>query len=62
MKKVKIACIVVFLAMLFGSAAISLIIPQKEYSDMENRSLEMKPKISLKAIKTGDYQERYENI
>lgn len=60
MYKIKVVGIAAFCAVLFGCAAISCVAPQREYSEMENRSLEQKPEVSWEDIQTGDYQEHYE--
>lgn len=60
MCKIKKSGILLFCAMLAGCAAIYYILPQKEYSVIENRSLETKPEWTLEDFLTGDYQERYE--
>lgn len=60
MKNIKIACIAVFCVLIYGFAALSLLLPQKQYSDMENRALEQRPEVSLDGIKAGEYQKQYE--
>lgn len=60
MRKIKITGILLFCAVLAGCAVISYIMPQKEYSVIENRSLEAKPEWTLDDFLTGDYQEHYE--
>lgn len=60
MRRIKLIGIVLFCAMLAGCAMIYYLLPQKEYSDIENRSLETKPEWNLADLRNGDYQEHYE--
>lgn len=60
MRKIKITGILLFCAMLAGCAVIYYIMPQKEYSVIENRSLETKPEWTPEDFLSGDYQEHYE--
>ena len=60
MKHVKIAGIIIFCVLLFGCGAVSFVMPQKKYSDLENRSLETKPELSLESVLSGEYQRHYE--
>lgn len=60
MYQIKVVGIAMFCAMLFGCMVVYGVMPQKEYSEMENRSLEPKPEISLEDIQAGEYQEQYE--
>lgn len=60
MGKIKVAGIVLFCLMLGGCAAASFLLPQKEYSDIENRTLETKPEWSVSDLLNGEYQEHYE--
>lgn len=60
MHKIRIVGITVFSVLLFGCTVVSFVHPQREYSDRENRYLEMKPEISPGDILSGDYQEHYE--
>ncbi len=60
MRIIKMAGILFFCLLLGGCAAASFLLPQKAYSDMENRSLEMKPEWNLADLLSGEYQEHYE--
>ena len=60
MRNIKIAGIVIFCFLLFGCGAVSVIMPQKTHSDLENRRLEQKPELSLQALLSGEYQRHYE--
>ena len=46
--------------MLAGNTFIYHIVPQKEFSVLENRSLETRPEFRLSDLLNGDYQEHYE--
>lgn len=58
--KIKTAGIVLFCTVLAAGFFSSIVLPQKEYSDTENRQLQTKPEFSMTDIWSGDYQERYE--
>lgn len=60
MRKIKIIGIVLFCTFITGFAVAFYIVPQKEYSVMENRSLETRPVLHLEDLLNGDYQEHYE--
>lgn len=60
MRNMKITGIVLFCLMLGGCAVLSFVLPKKQYSDMENRSLETKPEWSVSDLLSGEYQEHYE--
>jgi len=60
MRNIKITGILLFCAMLAGCAVLYSVMPQKEYSVIENRSLEPKPEWALEDFLSGDYQEHYE--
>lgn len=60
-KELKIAKIVIFCIMLFGSASLSLLLPEKEYSVVENRELAQKPDFTRKKFLKGTYQTQYED-
>lgn len=60
MRKIKIVGIAMFCIMLAFFSGASLVLPQREYSEKENRLLEEKPKLSWQSIGSGEYQEHYE--
>lgn len=60
MKKLRIMFITVFMVMVSGSAAWSMLVPKKTFSDLENRELQQMPKISAKAVLSGTFQKKYE--
>ncbi len=60
MNKIKTAGIVIFCAMLAVGFFSTIIFPQKEYSEIENRQLETKPKFIMADVWSGEYQEQYE--
>lgn len=60
MNKIKNAGIIIFCTMLAAGFFSTVILPQKEYSDTENRQLETKPAFALTDLWSGEYQERYE--
>lgn len=60
MNKIKMAGIVLFCTILGMGGLIFYIVPQKEYSEMENRLLETKPEPVFEDILNGSYQEHYE--
>lgn len=61
MKKAKITILILFVGTLAAFFLISLIKPQKDFSDIENRALEQHPDIDLEDLLSGDYQKSYEN-
>lgn len=44
MRKMKLAMLIVFCVMLFGGTVVSFVLPDREFSDVENRELAKKPK------------------
>lgn len=60
MDKMKIAGIVLFCTLLGTGGLGFCILPQKEYSDLENRLLQTKPELVLEDLFNGSYQEHYE--
>lgn len=60
MKRVKMIFVLLFLWMLGGTAVWSFLSPDREFSDMENRTLINKPKLTVKAVLSGSYQKKYE--
>lgn len=60
MRKIRIFSISVFCIMLVFFFGMSCLLPQREYSEIENRMLEEKPEFSWQEIRHGEYQEHYE--
>ncbi|MGN0580119.1 MAG: DHHW family protein [Ruminococcus sp.] len=62
MKKIfNIISTVIFLAVIFGSGTAMLILPQKDFSENENRYLEKNPEFSLNGLFKGEYIPKLEN-
>ena len=40
MRKMKLAMLIVFCVMLFGGTVVSFVLPDREFSDVENRELD----------------------
>lgn len=59
-KKLKLVRIVIFFLILSVGWASSLLLPDKSFSDRENRKLTEKPEFSRKTFLKGKYQKRYE--
>jgi len=53
MRKMKLAMLIVFCVMLFGGTVVSFVLPDREFSDVENRELAKQPKITGKADFVG---------
>lgn len=49
-----------FLAAIFGLAFLNCILPDRKFSEQENRILEQKPRLSLSSAMDGSYMEKYE--
>lgn len=60
MKKLKILLVVIFVLSLSAGPVASILIPEQDYSDRENRELTDKPEFSAKKFLKGKYQKRYE--
>ena len=60
MKKLKIFIIIEFCFILFFCLAAPILIPDRKFSDMENRELAQKPVFSVKLFLDGSYQDNYE--
>jgi len=60
MRKLKIFIIMEFCFILFFFPAFSVLFPDEEYSDKENRELAQKPVFSGNLFLNGKYQNRYE--
>ena len=53
--------IVLFLVLIFGFSAASALKPQRSFSEKENRSLSMRPGISLQSVLSGEFEQDYED-
>ncbi len=51
----------IFILILFLVMVINIIVPDKKQSEMENRTLEMRPRFNLTSILSGDFMEEWEN-
>lgn len=51
----------IFVFILFLVMVINIIVPDKEQSEMENRTLEMRPRFNMSSILSGDFMEEWEN-
>ncbi len=60
MKKLRIVFILLFIVMFGGASIWSFLYPAREFSDMENRSLQQLPAIGAKSILSGKFQKKYE--
>lgn len=60
MRKLKVFLIIEFCFILFFCLFVSMIVPDKEFSDMENRKLAQKPVFSGKLFLDSSYQDSYE--
>lgn len=60
-KLIKVCTISIFVMVLVLGSIVPFFMPQKDYSDRENRMLETKPQLSAKDIVEGDCQKQYEN-
>lgn len=52
--------IILFLIMIFGMTAATLLKPATEFSEKENRALQQKPELSAEAVFNGQYAKDYE--
>ena len=50
----------VFLLLLFGLSFASLLKPDREFSETENRTLARMPSLSAETVLSGDFEEDYE--
>ena len=53
--------IAVFLILIFGFALATILGPDRERSELENRTLAQKPKVSLESIIDGSFESGYED-
>lgn len=60
MKKLKILLVMIFCLSLCAGPAAMVLIPEKDFSDRENRELAGKPGFSVKTFLKGKYQKKYE--
>ena len=54
-KRLHIATVSLFLALLFGFTVAFFLLPDKDFSVQENRSLRTFPKFSFEALASGDF-------
>ena len=60
MKKAQLCMILVFVLLLAAGAVSVFIHEQRDYSELENRTLQQKPAFSYKKVLKGTYQKQYE--
>ncbi len=53
--------IFLFCILIFGFAAATLLKPEKQYSETENRTLQTRPALRLAALASGEFEEDYED-
>lgn len=53
--------VAVFCIMLFSGSLAITVLPDQKYSDLENRQLQQKPKLTKKNFTKGAFQTEYEN-
>lgn len=64
--KDKISCMIryplvcIFFTVCFGMLALYLILPERDFSEMENRFLQKRPKIELSTLADGSFMETFE--
>ncbi|MDD7641951.1 MAG: DHHW family protein [bacterium] len=56
----KMLPVLAFVAVLFGLTILSLTTEEKTYSSTEKRELQTRPKVKIKTIKNGEFQQKYE--
>ena len=49
-----------FLALVFGGTAATFLVPKREFSDRENRALQLFPKASVDSVLNGEFESDYE--
>lgn len=59
-KKQNVIIISFFLILIFGFTAGSLLVPEKAFSEKENRSLQQMPKVSVEEVLDGTFSKKYE--
>lgn len=60
-KKFNIFLTVLFCAFIGGMGVISLLLPDKDFSELENRYLQKPPKLSLETLSSGEFMEDAED-
>lgn len=62
-RKARIANLIgkIFIIILFLVMIINVIVPDREQSEMENRTLETRPRFNMSSILSGDFMEEWEN-
>lgn len=53
--------ITVFLLLIFGFSAATLVVPKKDFSEKENRSLQKMPALQIDEVLNGRFEEQYED-
>ena len=61
-RKARIANLIgkIFIIVLFLVLIVNVIVPDKEKSELENRTLESRPRFNLTTVLSGDYMEKWE--
>ena len=61
-RKARIANLIgkIFIMLLFLVMIINVAVPDREESEMENRTLESRPNFNMATILTGDFMEQWE--
>lgn len=60
MKKENLFTVIIFLGMLFAGGIMFWLIPDRKFSENENRYLEERPAISKEGLLSGDYMEKFD--
>lgn len=60
-KKFNIFLTLLFCAFIGGMGVISLLLPDKDFSELENRKLQKPPKLSLETLSSGEFMEDAED-
>ena len=60
-RKARIANLIgkIFIIILFLVMIINVIVPDREQSEMENRTLEPRPRFNMSSILSGDFMEEW---
>ena len=61
-RKARIANLIgkIFIIVLFLVLIVNVIVPDKEKSELENRTLESRPRFNLTTVLSGDFMEQWE--
>lgn len=60
MKKENLITVIIFLGMIFAGGIMFWLIPDREFSENENRYLQELPKVDKEALISGDYMDSFE--